>query len=116
MECKYLGEPTIPQKENHLIYRYRYQKSLREGSKSFYEVDFSAHKDCLIYEIWEEFEKAQEEDLILNNKDLSRYKEPIFQYCYQFLDGGSWKNTSIIPGFGDKQEVLNKRRKEKGVA
>ena len=104
-QITFRGQPTIPEKENHLIYRMVYQKSLREGSKSFYEVDFSAHKDCLRYEIWEEFEKAA--------KDLSKYKQPIFSYCYQYLDDGSWRNTSIIPMFGDKQEVLNKRKEEK---
>jgi len=105
MNCFYLGEPKIPQKENHLIYRYRYQKSHREFSKSFYEVDFSAHKDCLRYEIWEEYQNA-------HTKDLSKYKQPIFSYCYQYLDSGAWKRTSIIPNWGDKQEVLNKRKED----
>lgn len=106
--CKYFGEPTIPEKENHLIYRYRFQKRQREASKSFYEVDFSAHKDCLRYEIWEEFEKV--------GKDLSKYKRPIFSYCYVYRGNGSWTYCSIVPTWGDEQEVLNKRKKDKGVA
>ena len=97
MYCHYLGEPKIPKKENHLIYRYRYQKSLREFSKSFYEVDFSAHKDCNSCEIWEEHQKA-------HTKDLSRFKQPIFSYCYLYLDSGTWKSTCIIPTWLDKQE------------
>ena len=90
MEVKYLGPPTIPEKENHFIYRYRFQKSVREGSKSFYEVEFSAHKDCKKYEIWDEFEKA-------GIKKMRKTKQPLYSYCYLYLDRGTWKNTNIIP-------------------
>ena len=92
-QVQYLGSPTIPEKENHFIYRYRFQKSAREGSKSFYEVEFSAHKDCKKYEIWEEFEKAS------TKKSLSRYKQPIFSHCYVYLHGGTWIHTSIVPSY-----------------
>ena len=97
MEVKYLGQPTIPEKENHFIYRYRFQKSVREGSKSFYEVEFSAHKDCSAIEIWEEFKK---EDL----KQERKTKQPLYSYCYLYLDGGTWKNTNIIPLPSERNE------------
>jgi len=98
MNVIYLGHPTIPEKENHLIYRYRWQKSMREASKTFYEVEFSTHKDCTIQEIWEKYRKEE-------IKHIRKTKQTLFSYCYLHRNDGFWQHVQIIP-CGDKDESM----------
>jgi len=87
MILQYLGIPET-EKENYIYYKCRFQKSLREGSKCFYEVHFSVHKDCSAIEIWEEFNKEFE-------KKKRKTKQPVYSYFYKHIDNGFWNNVSI---------------------
>ena len=87
-QITFRGQPTIPEKENHLIYTMVFQKAIREGSKIWYEVEFSANRDCTMGEIREQFDKE-------HPKHKRKTKRPLASYFYVHDESGFWRQVSL---------------------